>query len=103
MSFHTQKFTTATYEPMQRINIDTINMDKPDDCFSWWVELYAVPDLTAISAATALLHFVGRYGTPDQIQCDQGTQYVNELIKAFTVLIGSTLKENITPYSKEEN
>lgn len=110
----TLKFTTTTYEPMQRINIDTINFNTPDesgnmhiivmiDCFSRWVELYATPDLSAKSAAQALLNFVGRYGTPSEIQSDQGTQYVNELISEFTKLMGVEHLLSISPYSKEEN
>jgi len=111
---HTLKFTTSTYAPMQRINIDTINMDRVDengnqhviviiDCFSRWVELYAVPDLSALSAANSLLQFIGRYGLPEQIQADQGTQYVNQLIEELCKMLGSDYAINTTPYSKEEN
>ena len=57
---------------MQRINIDTITVNIPDkhgnihiiviiDCFSRWVELFPTTDLTATSAAFALLQYVGRY------------------------------------------
>jgi hypothetical protein len=48
---HAIKYTLSTYNPMQRICIDTINMTTPDsngntsiiviiDCFSRWVELF---------------------------------------------------------------
>jgi hypothetical protein len=74
---------------MQRIYIDTINLDKPDnngyssiivfvDSFSRWVELYPSTDYSAASAALALLQFVGRFGVPSEIHTDKATQYVNE-------------------------
>jgi len=114
LPIETLRFTTTTYEPMQRINIDTINLNQPDDrgnkhiivmidCFSRWVELYPISDLTAKVAAQALLSFVGRYGTPAEIQSDQGTQYVNELISELTNLMGLDHLLSISPYSKEEN
>ena len=89
-------------------------MDKPDengnqyiiviiDCFSRWVQLKAVPDLSAISAAKSLLEFVGNFGVPDEIQADLGTQYVNELIQEFIKFTGSTVKFNIAAHSKEAN
>jgi hypothetical protein len=66
------------------------------------VALYAVKDLQAIHAARALLHFVGTYGCPSQIQSDGGSQFVNDLVAEFIKLLGC---ENITTlaYSKEEN
>ena len=52
---HTHPFTTATYEPMERLNVGIIGpFDKDEfgnayiiviiDCFTRFVELYAVPD-----------------------------------------------------------
>jgi transposase InsO family protein len=110
---HTHPFTTAAYAPMQRLNIDTMGPFQPDennntyiitiiDCFTRWVELYAVPDVTALSAANALLDHTGRFGEPNQVLSDNGTQYVNELIKEFTKLIDSEHIRTLA-YSKEEN
>ena len=93
---------------MQRINIDTINMNQPVyfgnqhiiviiDCFSRWVELTAAPDISATSAALALLIFIGRYGTPSEIQSDLGPQYVNELITECIKLMCSTHLTSIAP------
>jgi hypothetical protein len=56
---------------MEKIYIDTINMDRPDDkgnqsiivmvdSFTRWVEMFPSPDYSARSAASALLQFVGR-------------------------------------------
>jgi hypothetical protein len=99
---------------MQRLSIDTINIDTPDeygnssiiviiDCFSRWVELYPAQDYSAKSAAMALLQFVGRFGVPEVIHSDKGTQYINELIQQFTRLIGGIQSFNISSYSHEEN
>jgi hypothetical protein len=73
------------------------------DAFSRWIELYAAPDLTAISAARAILSFIGRFGVPAEIHSDQGTQYLNELIRGLTTLMGNIHTFNIAPYSHELN
>ena len=70
--------------PMDRIYIDTIGPFPQDeegnryimvfiDVFSRFVELYAVRDLTALTAAKKVVEFAGRYGVPDQILTDNGT------------------------------
>ena len=62
-------FTTSTYDPMERLNIDTIGPLPADDngnqyilvvidTFTRWIELYALKTLEATEAARALLqHF----------------------------------------------
>ena len=101
MPIETLKFTAAAYHPMQRINIDTINLNLKDeygnmhiiviiDCFSRWVTLFASPDLSGTSAAQALLQHVGIFGIPDEFQTDLGTQFVNELIEGFIKLVGAS-------------
>lgn len=110
---HTHPYTTATYEPMQRLNIDSMGPFQADendntyiivviDCFTRWVELYPAKDATAQSAATALLDHAGRYGVPHQILSDNGPQYVNNIISELIKLIGI---EHVTTiaYSHEEN
>lgn len=110
---HTHPFTTATYEPMERVNIDTIGPFEPDDnkntymitiidCFTRWVEIYPCKDATAVTAANALLQHIGRYGVPHQILSDNGSQYVNELISEFTKLVGTEHVRTLA-YSKQEN
>jgi hypothetical protein len=75
---HTHPFTTASYEPMQRLNIDSMGPFDVDDnnnchiiviidCFTRFVELYPVKDTTAYSAALALLNHMGRYGCASTI------------------------------------
>ena len=110
---HTKPFTTASHFPMERLNVDTIGPLKEDergnryiiaiiDSFTRWIGLYAVRDVTAECAVDALIEHFGIFGCPAQLLSDNGSQFVNELIKEFTKLIGT---EHITTmaYSKEEN
>jgi hypothetical protein len=99
---------------MERIYLDTIGPLIEDkrgnkhviviiDGFSRWVELYAVPDVTAeLAAKVALLDWVGRFGTPDQLMTDGGGQFVNQLWEQLTLLMGSEKLESF-PSSHEEN
>ena len=54
------------------------------DCFTRFVEFYAVSDTTAENAAKSLLAFMGRYGTPAEILSDNGSQFVNSLIESLS-------------------
>ena len=110
---HTNPFTTATYSPMQRIAIDGIGPLPPDengnqhllvfiDCFSRYVCLYPVKDVTAKSAAKTLLKFVGHFGVPPQFITDNAPTFVNEMIKEFMDSIGTDHVLTMA-YSKEEN
>jgi hypothetical protein len=110
---HTHPFTTASYSVMERVNVDTVGplpMDEYGnkyiivfiDCFSRFIELYAVPDTSAKHAARSLLNFVGRYGIPAQLLSDNGSQFVNELLTEFFSLINTEHVRTLA-YSKEEN
>jgi len=110
---HTNPFTTATYSPMERIAVDAIGPLPKDeegnehilvfiDCFSRYVSLYPVKDVTAKSAAKALLKFTGHFGVPSQFITDNATTFVNELIGEFMNLIGTEHVLTMA-YSKEEN
>mmetsp|Transcript_12868 Transcript_12868/g.21379 ORF Transcript_12868/g.21379 Transcript_12868/m.21379 type:complete len:1181 (+) Transcript_12868:947-4489(+) len=110
---HSEPFTTASYDPMDLLSIDTIGpIDEDVDgnkyiiviicCFTRYVELFPAPAADAASAALALLQHFGRYGAPSQLRSDRGTQFVNDVIKEFTQLVG-TIHSPTTPYSKEEN
>ncbi len=94
---------------MECLNIDSIG-PMPDGyyilviicCFTRFVELYAVPNTSALEAAKALLQHMGRYGAPSQIRSDRGTQFVNDLIEEFLRLVGTEHLLTLS-YSKEEN
>ena len=106
-------FTNAAYRPMDVLNVDSIGPVTTDlfgncyiiviiCCFTRFVELYAAPDTTALSAARALLNHHGCYGVPNKIRTDRGSQYANELITKFCALVGSET-DLTTAYWKEEN
>ena len=110
---HMSPFTTAAYGVMDRVCIDSIGPFPIDedgnryiiamiDAFSRWVMLVPAPDATAVSAASALLKWMGFFGIPSNIVSDNGTQYVNELITKFLkILRVNHIK--INAYSHEEN
>ena len=108
-----QPYNMATGQPMDRINIDTIGPFNEDDdgnkyimvfidVFSRFIELFAVRDLTAATAAKRVMKFTGRYGIPSQILTDNGTQYINELANQIYDCMW-TNHISIMPYSHEEN
>ena len=110
---HTHPFTTATYEPMERLNIDTIGPLEEDefgnsyiivivDCFTRFIELFAVKDTSANLTANVLLNHFGRFGCPHQLLSDNGSQFVNNIIEELIKLIGTQFITTLA-YSKEEN
>ena len=109
----TVPFTSSDYLPMRKLNVDSMGPFDADaqgniyiivviDCFSRYVGLYPAVDCTAEAAAEALLSHVCIFGAPLEILSDQGSQYVNRLITALCILIGSDKLETIS-YSKQEN
>ena len=97
--------------PMVRVNLDTVGAFQEDedgnkyimafiDVFSRFIELIAVRDLSALTAAKELIKFFGRYGTPNEVLTDNGTQYQNELANHIydRMMVTHVL---IMPYSHE--
>ena len=83
---HTHPFTTASYKPMERWEIDTIGPLPVDEdgnmfilviicCFTRWVSLYPIKDSTAKTCVDAMMQHIGTFGTPSQILTDNGTQF----------------------------
>jgi transposase InsO family protein len=110
---HTTPFTTSTYRPMSRINIDSIGPLPPDeygnayilvmiDCFSRFVELYPIKAVDANKTVPCLVDFVCRYGMPNYILSDKGKQFCNETIKGTLAALGVKHIQAMA-YSKEEN
>ena len=106
-------FTTATYEPHQRLNMDTIGPFPDDedgycyilviiDTFTRWIELFPIKSTTAAETAQALLQHFGRYGQAQEIQHDNGSQFVNQIITELSLLLGLEQKRTLA-YSSEEN
>ena len=108
-----EPFTTAVHEPMHTLNMDSIGPVPTDKygnihilviicCFTRFVELYAIPDVTGAVAARCLVQHIGRYGTPVRIRSDRGPQFVNETVQEVMKIIGTDHALTLA-YSKEEN
>jgi len=98
---------------MDRLSTDSIGPLPPDefgntyilvviDVFSRFVELYALPDLTALNAAKAIIQHIGRYGQPEEIFTDNGSQFRNELLAELANLM-DVQHVTILPHSHQEN
>ncbi len=94
------RFTTAAYEPFARISLDTIGpLPESDegykfilviiDCFTRIVELYPCRSTEADEAAQYLIEFISRYGTPEQLISDRGSQFVNAVVAAALTQLGA--------------
>jgi transposase InsO family protein len=109
LKIHAHPFVTSRYSPMECINIDYVG-PFPDggyvlviiDCFTRWLELYAVDSATGELSAFCLLQHFGRFGAPAQIRSDRGSHFVNTLIREFLAMIGTEHCLTLA-YSKEEN
>ena len=110
---NTSPFTLASREPMKSLSVDSIGPLPVDqygnvhilvviDDFTRFIELYAIKDVSALQAAKVLLNHLGRYGAPEKLRSDRGSQFVNETIQALLKLIG-TDHELTLAESKEEN
>jgi hypothetical protein len=109
---HAHRFTSSSYAPMERIAIDAIGPLNPSangdrfilviiDCFTRWCELYPIKDVSAISAAEALIQFCGRFGYAHQLVSDRGSQFINEIITELLNIL--QIEHNLSiSYSKEE-
>ena len=72
------------------------------DCFSRYTTLHKCKSTGAEDAAKALLDHMSHYGVPCAVKSDQGSQFVNGVIKQFLDLVGTEHVITIA-YSKEEN
>jgi hypothetical protein len=96
-----KSYTTATYGLWDQIAIDTIG-PLPEsaqghkhvivfiDTFSRFIEMIPIDDLTAETAATALIQIMGRYGIPATILTDNGTQYANKVMDQINTILEIT-------------
>ena len=109
----TSPFTTGGYAPFHRVAIDSIGPFPVDeqgnkhilviiDAFSRFCLLTPIADLSAQTAAQALLKFVGLFGVPGEIVSDNGTQFANQTV-AHLLKALHTEHKRINAYSHEEN
>ena len=110
---HTHPFTTSAYSPFERQNMDSIgpltlqNGDKVHIlvivcCFTRWVELWLINDVSAKSVKLPLLQHFNRFSRPAQMLTDNGTQFKNEFLEELLMLCGVEHVQ-VLAYSKEEN
>jgi transposase InsO family protein len=106
---HGHPFTTSTYQPMVRLNIDFVGPFDDGgyiltiiDTFTRWVELFICDHANAQEAARCLLEHFGRFGAPSQILSDRGSHFVNHVIAEFLSFIGTEHCLSLA-YSKQEN
>ena len=88
------------YEPFQEISLDSVvNLPEDNDNnsvilvvidnFTRFVELFAVPDVSAVTAAKCLLSVVGRYGPIEIVRSDRGGQFVGDIFHHLVNFMGS--------------
>ena len=73
------------------------------DCFTHWVEAYAIPDFSAQTVAHKLvMEFFSRFGMPLELHSDQGRNYESKLFKELCSLL-EIHKTRTTPYRPSSN
>jgi hypothetical protein len=70
--------------------------------FTRWVELIPIKTVDGATAGKEVLKHLCRYGTPMSIVSDNGTQFINAMIKELFAVAGIE-HTRITAYSHEEN
>ena len=94
ISYNTTAYITSSSVPHKRLNIDSFSVGTADengnefvvvivDTCTRWIELYPVKDLKAESIAAKLIEHFGRYGPPQEILTDQGTEYNDQLVESL--------------------
>jgi transposase InsO family protein len=73
------------------------------DTFTKWLEAFPLPRATAEAVAKTLeSEIFARFGYPDEIHSDQGTQFTGHLMKELAELLG--IRTTVTPaYHPQSN
>jgi hypothetical protein len=106
-------FHIEASEPFQKVCIDTmgpLDADKDKnqyivvviDVFTRYVELFPCKHVTSKEAAECLVKVFGRYGLPEIVVSDNGTQYVNNMMSQLYDMCDIDNKR-CTPYRHEGN
>ena len=92
----TQSYTGITIRPIHRIAMDTIGpLDIAKhfkyilviiDTFTRYEKLFPTNDVSADAATDALWDHSCRFGTPQEIMMDYGTQFMNKTLEGFAAL-----------------
>ncbi|KAF4528673.1 hypothetical protein B566_EDAN015578 [Ephemera danica] len=94
-----QKFTSLS-RPLQQVALDivgpfpvSLNCNNyiltMQDTFTRYPEAKAIPNITADTVARAFVeYFICRYGPPETLLCDRGSQFTSELMRKICELLG---------------
>uniref|UniRef100_A0A3B1IQI2 Gypsy retrotransposon integrase-like protein 1 n=1 Tax=Astyanax mexicanus TaxID=7994 RepID=A0A3B1IQI2_ASTMX len=106
--------TVRVGAPMERIAIDLMGpMNETDrhnryilvaqDYFTKWVEAYALPNDQAVTVAEVLTsEWVCRYGAPQTLHSDQGSNFESEVFQKMCELLGVE-KTRTTPFRPQSD
>ncbi len=93
------------YEPFQVISLDTLSCPVDDEgyncilvavCnFTRYVEIVAATDHTAETWATFLLRICCRFGSPQYLHSDRGSEFVNKIIQQMVAMFKCTQRLTI--------
>ncbi len=100
--------------PMERVAIDLLGpLPKTESGNQWilvigdyctkWMEAFPLPDAKASTVARKLVQeFVCRYGVPQELHSDQGTNFESEVFKEMCQILGVT-KTRTTAYNPKSD
>ena len=103
VGFPFQKWSLDFVGPLPTSDAGNSYILTAKDCFTRWVEAFPTRNMTAATVARILEKDVfSRYGIPEQIHTDQGTQFTSELMKQVYELL--RIKGTTTPaYNPKSN
>ena len=79
--------------PFEKTHFDNTYVCVIIDSFSRFTMLVLNRDATALSAARALLQWVGLFGQPNELLSDMGTQFINHVIDDLLKLMHTNKRD----------
>ena len=108
---YTPHFAVSTYGIFDNVSIDTVYMPESTrgnkyllviiDSFSRYLDVYPIADLTAETAMACLIQFMGNFGIPSHLCCDNGSQFQGIFQNLIDLIHVNGYKTH--PYSHQEN
>ena len=82
----TLNFTDKVDKPFQKLYMDVFNARNQKfltiiDAFTKFAQAIPIASKNAVDTADALITYFSLYGLPDEIICDQGTEFSNNIVK----------------------
>lgn len=105
--------TSQSNEPFQRVSMDLVSYSDVSDNnnkyvltlqdeLTRFVQAYPIPNKEAITVAEQLLHFCQHYGIPKRFHSDQGSEFMNSVLKQLVKFLGTNHSFN-TAYHPQTN